>query len=57
MHAMLHSQARETYLRDYATAVSTVRADSGAWMLTAQYCNPLRLSIWSHGPLRAKSYS
>jgi glutamate/tyrosine decarboxylase-like PLP-dependent enzyme len=40
MHAMLsmlHAPARETYLRDLARAVSTVRSDGGASTFTARY--------------------
>lgn len=40
MHAMLsmlHAPIRETYLRDLAAAVSTVRADGSASTLTARY--------------------
>jgi glutamate/tyrosine decarboxylase-like PLP-dependent enzyme len=40
MHAMLsmlHALTRETYLRGLAAAVSTVRADGSASMLTARY--------------------
>ena len=40
MHAMLsmlHARTRETYLRDLAAAVSTVRADGSASTLTARY--------------------
>ena len=40
MHAMLsmlHAPARETYLRDLAAAVATVRADGGASTLAARY--------------------
>jgi len=34
---MLHALTRETYLRGLAAAVSTVRADGSASMLTARY--------------------
>jgi len=40
MHAMLsmlHAPIRETYLRDFVAAVSTVRADGSASTLTARY--------------------